>query len=152
MYFSKESRLAFPFRRSVTLAWLGAFVFSLCLAGCAPRPPQTYPVAIKLTYSNQKPVAGAQVALISAEHKTTARGVTGSDGASNLTTFKVGDGAVMGRNQVVVGKPPLIGDPDKPYTGPQIADKYASPTTSGLEVTVTEDADKNTFPLIITAR
>jgi hypothetical protein len=91
------------------------------------------------------------VAARSDERKTIARGVTGNDGSCKLTTFKQDDGVVVGRNLVSVAKPPLIGDPDKPYSGPRIANKFSNFTTSGLVVTVTEDASKNSFPLTITA-
>jgi hypothetical protein len=122
------------------------------ISGCGPKQPKTYPVSITLTYPDKKPVVGAQVALRSEEHKTTARGATGSDGSCQVTTFNPNDGAVLGRNQVIVGKPPLIGDPDKPYTGPQIADKYSNFSTSGLEVDVTDDPSKNSFALTVTPR
>lgn len=120
--------------------------------GCGEKQPAIAPVVVTVTYPNKKPVVGAQVALRSDETKTTARGVTGSDGSSRLTTFTDGDGAALGRNTVVVAKPPLIGDPDKPYTGPMIADKYSNFATSGLEVEVTEDESKNSFLLTITPR
>lgn len=95
---------------------------------------------------------GAQVVLRNETTKTSSRGATGSDGSCQLTTYNPDDGALPGRNQVLIGKPPLIGDPDKPYTGPQIADKYASFDTSGLEITVPDDGSKSTFAITITAR
>jgi hypothetical protein len=90
--------------------------------------------------------------LRSDDGKANARGTAGSDGSCRLTTFKPEDGAVLGRHAVIVAKPAVRGDPDVPYSGPQIADKYANFITSGLEVTVTEDETKNIFPLKITAR
>jgi hypothetical protein len=124
----------------------------VCLGGCGERQPAVYPVTLTVSYPDKKPVVGAQVALVSEEHKTTARGSTGSDGTCRLTTFKPEDGAAPGPNKIIVAKPQLIGDPDKPYAGPQIADKYSSISTSGLEVVVTEDGTKNAFPVTITAR
>jgi hypothetical protein len=131
--------------------WLPFVVLGLGLTGCKERHPQTFPVTITITYPDKKPVVGAQVAARSDERKTIARGVTGNDGSCKLTTFKQDDGVVVGRNLVSVAKPPLIGDPDKPYSGPRIANKFSNFTTSGLVVTVTEDASKNSFPLTITA-
>jgi hypothetical protein len=110
-----------------------------------------YPVTLTVTYPDKKPVAGAQIALVSQEHKTTARGSTGADGTCRVTTYQAEDGAAPGPNKVIVAKPQLIGDPDKPYTGPQIADKYASAATSGLEVVVTDDGSNNSFPITISA-
>ena len=124
----------------------------ICIAGCGTRQPAVYPVTLTVTYTDKKPVVGAQVALLSTEHKTMARGSTGSDGSCRLTTFESEDGAVAGPSKVIVAKPPLIGDPDKPYQGPQIADKFSSALTSGLEVVVTEDGSKNSFPITITPR
>jgi hypothetical protein len=118
--------------------------------GCGKQTIKTYPVALKVTYADQKPVTGAQVILRSEEAKVSARGIVGSDGTCRLTTFKPDDGAVLGHHQVLVAKPPLQGDPDKPYSGPKIADKYSSFATSGLEVNVTPDAEKNTFDLKVT--
>lgn len=90
--------------------------------------------------------------LRSDDGKATARGEVGNDGSCKLTTTNPNDGAVLGHHMVMVAKPPLKGDPDVPYRGPQIADKFANFTTSGLEITVTEDESKNVFPLKVTAR
>ncbi len=136
-----------------SIAWLAASVLLAGFAGCgAERKPTTFPVVIKVAYPDKKPVPGAQVVLRSVEHNTSARGSTGDDGSCRVTTFAPEDGALLGRHMVIVAKPPLKGDPDDPYRGPQIADKFASFATSGLEVTVTEDESKNVFPITVTAR
>lgn len=97
-------------------------------------------------------MANAQVVTRPEDGKSTARGATGPDGTCRLTTFKPDDGAVPGRHLVMVAQPPVIGDPDAPYTGPQIASKFASFNTSGLEMTVAEDAEKNSITLTVTPR
>jgi hypothetical protein len=129
---------------------IGIFLAMGVICGCK-QSTKTYPVVINVTYPDKKPVVGAQVVLRSDEEKVSARGIVGTDGSCPLTTFKDGDGAVAGHHKVLVAKPPLKGDPDKPYSGPPIADKYASFTTSGLEVTVTNDASQNVFDLTVTA-
>jgi hypothetical protein len=69
----------------------------------------------------------------------TARGEIGPDGRYRLTTFAKNDGAVAGRHKVVVV---AIGgaDPDREDTLstplPAIPEKYTSPQTTDLEVTV----------------
>jgi hypothetical protein len=137
-------------RRAV---WLSAATLTVgIIGGCAERPPKTYPVILNVTYPDSKPVVGAQVVLRSDDGKSTARGEVGNDGSCQLTTTKPNDGAVLGHHMVMVAKPPLKGDPDVPYRGPQIADKFANFTTSGLEITVTEDASKNSFPITVTPR
>jgi hypothetical protein len=131
--------------------WFVAAGILLAASGCGESRPTTYPAVIKLSYPDGKPVVGAHVVLRNEEHKLSARGETGADGSCRLTTGD-GDGAVLGQHTVMVAKPPPKGDPDVPYTGPQIADKYQKLATSGLEITVTEDESKNVFPLTITAR
>jgi hypothetical protein len=120
-------------------------------AGCSESKPTVYPVSVLVTYPDKKPVVGAQVVFRSVEHKLSARGVTGEDGSCRLTTFEPEDGALPGRHLVLVAEPPLKGDPDVPSRGPQIADRFASFSTSGLEVTVKDDGSPNVFPLVVTA-
>jgi hypothetical protein len=132
--------------------WLSAALTAGMFSGCAERSPKTYPVVLNVAYPDSKPVVGAQVVLRSDDGKSTARGEVGNDGSCQLTTTKPNDGAVLGHHMVMVAKPPLKGDPDVPYRGPQIADKFASFTTSGLEITVTEDASKNSFRITVTPR
>lgn len=140
--------------RGISLSWVCVIVSALGLTatGCGKGKPATYPVTVTVTYPDKRPIVGAQVVLLNAGSKVSSRGSTGSDGSCKLTTFNPDDGAVPGKYQVIVAKPPLMGDPDKPYTGPQIADKFANPATSGLEANVTDDASKNTIPLVVTAR
>ena len=146
----RNSALGTFFTNSLRLLRLCSLVTVVYLVGCGERKPSVYPVTLTVTYPDKKPVAGAQIALLSEQHKTTARGSTGTDGTCRVTTYQSEDGAAPGPNKVIVAKPQLIGDPDKPYTGPQIADKYASAATSGLEVVVTDDESKNSFPITIT--
>lgn len=133
-------------------AWLLVGVVFCGIVGCGERDAATYPVTIKVAYPDGKPIADAQVVLLSADQKTTARGATGADGSCSLTTFELNDGAVVGTHAVIVAQPAMRGDPDAPYTGPKIASKFSNVETSGLEVTVTEDESKNVFPLTVTDR
>lgn len=134
------------------VGWGVAGILCTGFVGCAESQPGTFPVTIRVAYSDGKPVAGAQVVTRPEDGKSTARGATGPDGTCRLTTFKPDDGAVPGRHLVMVAQPPVIGDPDAPYTGPQIAGKFASFNTSGLEMTVSEDEAKNVITLTVTPR
>lgn len=136
----------------VSRAWIvGAALMAACpFTGCKPKQPKAYPAIVKVMYPDKKPPVGAQVVLRSDEQNVSARGVVGADGSAPLSTYKDGDGAVLGHHEVLVAKPPLKGDPDKPYAGPLIADRYSNFATSGLSVTVTDDASKNVFDLTIT--
>ena len=140
------------FTTSCGTVWLLVGITLSATAGCKERKTATYPVVVKVAYADGTPVSDAQVVLMSAEQKTTARGSTGPDGTCSVTTFEPGDGAVLGRHTVIVAQPPRKGDPDAPYTGPRIASRFSSPETSGLEVTVTEDESKNVFPITVTDR
>ncbi len=132
--------------------WLLVACLVAGTVGCSERAPTTYPVTVKVAYPDKKPVVGAQVVLRSEEQNTMARGTTSADGSCRVTTMKPDDGAVLGRHMVIVAQPPLKGDPDVPYRGPQIANKFQSFATSGLEITVAEDESKNVFALTVTAR
>ena len=129
-----------------------ALTAALCLGvtGCGESQPKTYPVVVKVVYSDGKPVPDAQVVAMSDEGKISSRCSTGADGTCRLTTYKPEDGAVLGHHSVIVAQPSLRGDPDVPYTGPRIADKFASVSTSGLEINVREDESKNQFTLTVT--
>jgi hypothetical protein len=117
------------------------------LLGCGGEEKTTlYPVTITVTYPDKKPAPGAQVVLHSLEHNTTSRGVTGEDGSCQLTTLQANDGASPGPHEVLVAEPPLMGDPDVPSKGPQIADRFARFNTSGLKVDVKSDGSENIAP------
>jgi hypothetical protein len=133
---------------------LSAFtaVIFLSMAGCGERQPETYPVVVKVVYPDGKPVPDAQVVAMSDESRVSSRCSTGPDGTCRLTTHKPEDGAVLGRHLVIVAQPAVRGDPDIPYTGPRIADKFASAHSSGLVIDVTKDESKNQFTLTVTPR
>ena len=122
------------------------------VAGCAESKPTLYPVTVTVVYPDKKPVPGAQVVLRSEEHKTTSRGATSDDGTCQLTTVEPNDGVSPGPHLVMIAEPPLMGDPDVPSTGPQIADRFASFSTSGLEAVVKDDGSENAFTFTVTQR
>ena len=135
---------------------------SLLGLGCSQPDsdrPATYPVTGTVTYKGQ-PVDGATVAFQSADGSHGAMGVTDTGGKYTLTTFKSGDGAVLGEYSVKVFKhklegggaaagnddgPPSAAVSDQPVSAPKnlLPARYANATKSGLTATVGEN--DNTF-------
>jgi hypothetical protein len=124
------------------------------IAGCGSRYPQTYAVALKVSFADGKIPVGAVVALHSDTDATAGRrydatGTVEPDGSCRLSTFKQGDGAVAGHHRVTVASPPYMPG----MTGPQgsrpavIAPRYARENTAGLEFIVTSDPAKNQFTI-----
>ena len=157
-----------PSRRGfgASLAACGLVVFGVCVAasgGCSQnredrwtraRPP-TYRVTGVVTYQG-KPVEAAKV-VFRTRHADTSReyaafGYTDSSGRYSLQTYKPGDGAVAGSQQVTVEKltwsqptaaSPGV-DPLKPVSTSHLPDRYASAATSGFTAEVTAKGP-NTF-------
>jgi hypothetical protein len=139
--------------------------------GCAQEGvdrPATYPVTGTVTH-NGEPVAGATVTFVSGAGGRSAAGVTDASGKYSLTTFKSGDGAALGQYGVKIVKyeggtgdaPGGAGEPlepggVEPVEGAEEAEqelknllpeKYAEPSTSGLNATVAEGDNVFDFPL-----
>ena len=135
---------------------LAVFSMMFCLlAGCGGGAVQTpvpvYPVSGVVTFKG-KPLAGADVTFTSETADRSAFGRTDSDGRYRLTTFSSNDGAVEGKQSVMISKytPPVVTTPEPEVTstdyqppgyGPEpappaptsdIPAKYSKPETSGL--------------------
>jgi hypothetical protein len=110
-------------------------VAALFPSGCN-RGPKTAPVRGRVTYEG-KPVPNGAVAFIP-EGGTTATGEIGPDGAYTLTTFRKGDGAVLGAHKVVItaldaGKG---GEAAASLPAPLIPVKYMNLATTDLRAEV----------------
>lgn len=115
---------------------------------------EVYPVSGKVTF-NGEPLEGAVVMFRSEAKQLTAHGKTDDQGQYRLTTYETADGAVPGEHTVCVRKteyetvPSRNSTPDEPATqsiGKEILPKeYATPSTSPLKKTVTEDEAANSF-------
>jgi hypothetical protein len=88
---------------ATTLLCLSAM---LSVAGCGDGHPQTVPVTGIVTFADGTPLAGGQIELESVEHRVNARGILDAEGGFRLSTFRDGDGAVVGEHRVIV-LPPL---------------------------------------------
>lgn len=138
-------------------------VLSLVLLaiGCSPRRPTTVPVSGIVTLDGE-PVAGAAVMFEPEAGGVPARASTAADGSYKLSTFRRGDGALVGRHRVTVAKIVIEGlKVDEagleagPLTGPiqersAIPSSYGNPATSGLMAEI--NAATSTIDLPLTSR
>jgi hypothetical protein len=127
-------------------------VLGATLVGCSNNDTPLYPVSGKVTYPDGTPLSGGWVSFrpTDGETKVSARGQVRSDGTFELTTYANGDGAVIGRNQVLV-MPPMYGDREDPKTSrpPSFSRRFSNFATSGLEFVVTDDSSKNRFEIVV---
>lgn len=121
--------------RIATLLSLAFFV------GCSGNGIATYPVEGVVTLEDGTPLQTGTVEFNSIERDLTASGKIQSDGTFRLTTFKDGDGAVLGDHDAVVVQ--LISTEDLPLHdhdhGPTIDPKYSHYDSAGLSFTVHDD-------------
>src|SRR5262249_17280259 len=98
-------------------------------AGCDNGRPKTAVVKGKVTF-NGKPVPHGTVLFVPVVPGTTATGAIAPDGSYSLTTFKKGDGAVLGKHKVAIlamdDKPGAL-PTDANLPPPIVPDKYSSP-------------------------
>ena len=126
-----------------------ALALALALAGCGGGGPKLAAVRGTVTYKG-KPVPSGTVSFIPANGPA-ATGKINPDGTYTLTTFKAGDGAVLGHHKVVVaamedmtGRLPEDRNPLPPSIVP---DKYTSIGTTDLTAEVKEGENTIDLPL-----
>jgi hypothetical protein len=81
----------------------------LLLAGCGPSRPETAMVAGHVTFRG-KAVDSGRITFYPAQGRP-ATGAIASDGTYALTTFRNGDGAVMGKHRVTIEARRITGEP-----------------------------------------
>jgi hypothetical protein len=135
-----------PFQRFAFVV-LAASV--LPLASCGGGGKKTAVVRGTLTY-NGKPVPNGTISFIP-ESGPTATGEIQSDGTYALTTYRKGDGAVLGKHKVIIvamedmsGKLPEARNPLPP---PIVPVKYTSLATTDLRAEVKDQDNKIDFNL-----
>lgn len=138
-------------RHNLPMVALLAFL-SAALTGCGSDSFKTAPVKGKIIF-NGKPVPQGTVMFVPVTPGPTATGQINSDGTYSLTTFKKGDGAVLGKHKVVVdakNELPAVFPPgaDPPTPPPIVPDKYISHATTDLVAEV-HDGD-NTLDFTLT--
>jgi hypothetical protein len=122
--------------------WLLSGIFVLAVVGCGRRGPEIVPVEGRITFNGGAwPKPGAIYFTLDPSEKTEfdrpASGVFDTDGnVTNITSFKEGDGLIPGKYRVAIecwATPPRMGGPQPKSHVPQ---RYHSPATSGLVVSV----------------
>lgn len=121
----------------------------LALPGCNSGP-RTFPVHGKVTYKG-KPVPNGTVLFTPLTVGPTATGEIGKDGSYSLTTYKPGDGAVVGKYKVtIVAMEDMTGrlpEDRNPLPPPIIPDKYSTLGTTDLTGEVNEGENTINFDL-----
>src|SRR5262245_33534060 len=111
----------------------------LGLAGCGG--PRLYPVRGKVVWENgaeARELAGGLVATEAESGSVGARGDIQEDGSFELSTYKPGDGALLGKHRVTVSEY----SPKEPPPPPIMERAFSRPDTSGLEITVEPKANE----------
>lgn len=117
----------------------------LGLTGCGG--PSLYPVRGKVVWENgveARELVGGLVVCESEEVKVGARGEIQKDGSFELSTYKPGDGALLGKHKVAV----VEYKPGEPPPPPIIDRAFFSTRTSGLHINV----ERNTPEVILKVR
>jgi hypothetical protein len=138
------------FARQTRRAALAAFALAaLALVGCGGGGPQLGIVRGTVSYKG-KPVPNGTVMFVPANGPS-ATGTINPDGTYTLTTYKAGDGAVLGTHKVVVaaladtrGRLPEDRDPLPPSIVPV---KYTNIATTDLTRDVKEGDNQFDLPL-----
>ncbi len=114
------------------------------LGGCGPPGGSDIVKAGGTVTYRHQPLASVSVTFLP-EHGRPANGTTDAAGRFNLSTLRVGDGAVVGPHKVSIAStfrtpmPGRPGTPDAKQAGPSPATfprKYSNPDTSGLTAVV----------------
>src|SRR5262245_21976609 len=126
-----------------------ALILVALLVGCGGDRPRTAVVQGKVTFRG-KPVPNGTI-LFHPASGPTAQGEIRPDGTYRLTTFREGDGAVLGKHKVVIVAMQDTGGrlPEErtPLPPPIIPEKYTSIGTSDLRADVKEGENTLDFDL-----
>jgi len=95
-------------RRFYTIIVLLCAFYLPAWSGCGESRPATAPVSGRVTYQG-KPVPDGQI-MFHPAHGRPAMGAIGPDGGFTLTTFKPGDGALLGHHRVTIEATRVTGD------------------------------------------
>ncbi len=153
----------YPFRRlHRALKYLPFLLLFAFLAGCGSHLPETAKVQGKVTW-NGAPVAGGTIVFYP-EKGRPAMATIQSDGSYRLTTFKDGDGAVLGKHKVTIEASRVTGPPapksmeeemrgvgtiDRSLNAIEwiVPQRYSQPDTSPLRADVAGGANVINFDL-----
>jgi hypothetical protein len=128
---------------------VAAWLLAGLLAGCGDGRPKTAVVRGTVTYKG-KPVPNGTINFIPAVGPASS-GEIGPDGAYTLTTFRTGDGAVLGTHKVVIVAMQALGDKAveawTPLPPPIVPMKYTSLGTTDLTGEVKDQENTINFAL-----
>jgi len=110
---------------------LGAIIL---LSGCSGGRLPTAPVRGKVTYKGAPLNTGTVTFVPDTTAAPCAYGEIGADGSYQLTTYKRGDGAVLGTHRIMVSAVKV--DPKRPEATSLVPSKFSSEQTSGLTADV----------------
>jgi hypothetical protein len=117
--------------------------------GCSDQPA-TAVVKGKVTY-NAKPVSSGTIMFVPAGAGPAATGEIQPDGTYTLTTFKDGDGAVLGSHAVMVtafeGRPDGLPEDKVFHAQELVPPKFSNTATSGLTAEVGKGENTINFDL-----
>lgn len=97
-----------------------------------------------------KELAGALISFEQPDTETSARGQIQADGSFQLTTVNENDGAKLGEHTVLImeiGRKTKPGGDGSELEPGKVSIKYASPSTSGLKVTIKPGLNEPKIPV-----
>jgi hypothetical protein len=125
-------------------------VVCLSPAGCGDAQLKTAVVRGKVTF-NGKPVPNGTISFIPTAGPT-ATGEIQPDGSFTLTTYRKGDGAVLGRHTVVIvameDMSTRLPEARNPLPPPIVPEKYTSLATTDLRREVKDEVNDFAFDLV----
>ena len=128
-------------RVSRVVQWTAALAALALLAGCGGAPFDIVPVKGKVTYQGGEPIPGHRVEISfypqvekkGAEHAKEGNAILNEDGTFDYaTTWKHGDGLIVGKHKVTVQ---ALDENEVPTAA--VPNKYRSPKDTPLEIEVT---------------
>lgn len=121
----------------------------LVLAGCGSGRPETAVVRGKIIYK-EKPVPNGTITFIP-KAGPSATGEIQSDGTYTLTTFRPGDGAILGEHIVIIvamqDMSNRLPEERNPLPPPIVPDKYTNIATTDLKAQVSAGENVIDFKL-----
>jgi hypothetical protein len=102
---NQPTRGAKPGASDFRRLWPLLIVLGLLSPGCGSGNPPAYPVSGTVRFEDGTPVRSGLVEFESVELAINARSEIGPDGSFQLTTWRVGDGAVAGKHRALVLQP-----------------------------------------------
>jgi hypothetical protein len=121
--------------------------------GCRGGRLPTYRAGGRVKFAGGKPLTRGWVEFESVKQRPiiAARAEIQSDGSFELGTYKPGDGAIEGEHRAAVGVRLSADEADNPKLRkpPPVDRRFSALDSSGLQFTVTRDADKNRFEIVV---